>query len=797
MASSLRDLISGSDVCTPSDGAGPSNAASSFVNVLLGGRTKQKQQLNELPGVGQAGSSLAPAPFQPLTADQAAAVALHGDLPSVPGFSHPSSSTAADVEAFLHCQHQQRNNESARPREFESIYRSRGGSYPAAAASAASAVHPFLQAFFRSGGNVAHTLNSSVPHQQRSTIDMSVPDKCRVRDRSTILARQVFADKGSEYADQQVGMLLHSLNIDPAGLPAIGMAMPGASWDAIYEQAGGAGRSGMIAGEHAAAAAAAAQAHSRGAPWVEEFGALSLDKHQARQQQQPGGVWAEQFQNEEEVAAGRVAGTTTEDSSWVDDYRAAAQAGTELRQQQRADTSSAMEQTKKLAETLASSTNPKFQNSKFLQFVSKMSRGELILEDNGVKEVSPAAAQWADEFTTNAAATTGAGAAGPSLWGEEFASFQAGQHPSAAWAQEFHNQTTAEPPQTFTQAAESTAWADQFASGLTADWAEEFSTASGNALPADVANWEDEYLRELEKLHSELGPRSSGQYRMAEHNPFLTDVGSFQKGKDLFRKGVLTEAVLALEAECQRNPGNSEAWRLLGTVQAENDDDVQAIAALNRAVAADPEDLDALLSLGVSHTNELEQSEALGYLREWIMRHPTHGTAAKHTPGPPDSSQAMSYVIKLYQGAAAASPQDADVHAALGVLCNLSRKYDGAVNAFKAALALRPQDYSLWNKLGATLANSARSSEALAAYQKALELKPNYMRAWTNMGISLANIGEYEASAQYYVRALALNRKAVAVWGYLRNSLTCAGREDLMEAAEQEELESLMNALPL
>ena len=43
-----------------------------------------------------------------------------------------------------------------------------------------------------------------------------------------------------------------------------------------------------------------------------------------------------------------------------------------------------------------------------------------------------------------------------------------------------------------------------------------------------------------------------------------------------------TEAVLALEAECQRNPSNAEAWRLLGTVQAENDDDQQAIAAMNR-----------------------------------------------------------------------------------------------------------------------------------------------------------------------------------------------------------------------
>ena len=45
----------------------------------------------------------------------------------------------------------------------------------------------------------------------------------------------------------------------------------------------------------------------------------------------------------------------------------------------------AMEQTKALADTLSKDADPKFQNSKFLQFVSKMSRGEIILEDNQVR----------------------------------------------------------------------------------------------------------------------------------------------------------------------------------------------------------------------------------------------------------------------------------------------------------------------------------------------------------------------------------------------------------------------------
>ncbi len=139
----------------------------------------------------------------------------------------------------------------------------------------------------------------------------------------------------------------------------------------------------------------------------------------------------------------------------------------------------------------------------------------------------------------------------------------------------------------------------------------------------------------------------------------MQDPESFAKGKALFKSGLLSEAVLALEAEVQRRPDNVEAWRLLGTVHAENDDDqqvhacaaalltsrwkiktsipwplsaiflmgmfapLQAIAALNKALAADPRNAEVLLSLGVSYTNELDQGRALGYLTAWLAQQPS------------------------------------------------------------------------------------------------------------------------------------------------------------------------------
>lgn len=91
----------------------------------------------------------------------------------------------------------------------------------------------------------------------------------------------------------------------------------------------------------------------------------------------------------------------------------------------------------------------------------------------------------------------------------------------------------------------------------------------------------------------------------------------------------------------------------------------------------------------------------------------------------------------FFTDAAKLAPEDADVHVVLGVLYNLTREFDRAIEAFQTALKLKPQDYSLWNKLGATQANSVHSADAILAYQQVA--KPSsYL---TNPSIHLDFVG--------------------------------------------------------
>lgn len=73
---------------------------------------------------------------------------------------------------------------------------------------------------------------------------------------------------------------------------------------------------------------------------------------------------------------------------------------------------------------------------------------------------------------------------------------------------------------------------------------------------------------------------SRGVYVFSDLNPYVGRPNPMKEGQELFRKGLLSEAVLALEAEVLKNQDNAEGWRLLGIAHAENDDDQQVATSV-------------------------------------------------------------------------------------------------------------------------------------------------------------------------------------------------------------------------
>ena len=299
--------------------------------------------------------------------------------------------------------------------------------------------------------------------------------------------------------------------------------------------------------------------------------------------------------------------------------------------------------------------------------------------------------------------------------------------------------------------------------------------------PEVMRAWE-EYQDALELGSARIGRRDrSREYQFHPENEFLESANPYQEGVALYGAGKLNEAILAFEAALRKDMEDSNCWRLLGTCYAENDDDESAIIPLLRSIKCDPSNMEALLELGVSFTNELEESEALHYLNSWLHHHPDF----KNVPA--DQPLDLKTIMDIFVRASEHAPHDSDVWTVLGVLYNLTRDYDKAILAFEEACKRDASNYSLHNKLGATLANSSDPEgckKAIQCYRRALELKPNYVRSWANMGISFANQNMYQSATKYYLKALSLNADADHIWGYLRFCLSCMGRQDLVEKSD-------------
>jgi peroxin-5 len=138
------------------------------------------------------------------------------------------------------------------------------------------------------------------------------------------------------------------------------------------------------------------------------------------------------------------------------------------------------------------------------------------------------------------------------------------------------------------------------------------------------------------------------------------------------------------------------------------DDDKRALACLLKAHEADQNNLDVLLALGVSCTNNLDEDDAMKFLRRWIENNPKY--QLKNLP----QENNVENIINIFtQTSNSHNNSDPELLTVLSVLHFIDRDYDQAVHYFKASLKLDPSNYSLWNKLGATLAHLGHADEAM------------------------------------------------------------------------------------
>jgi len=277
------------------------------------------------------------------------------------------------------------------------------------------------------------------------------------------------------------------------------------------------------------------------------------------------------------------------------------------------------------------------------------------------------------------------------------------------------------------------------------------------------------------RTQSELLTTPTTEYRFEEDNPFGESSNPFEEGMDIVRNdGNLSFAVLAFEAACQKEPDHFDAWRMLGSVQSENEQEKAAIKALKEALKLDPMSLEVMMKLAISYTNEGTISLAHEYLGKWLsIKYPDIPIAEfEPTNYFPSFSQSLERIKAAFIAAAqlsvASNDVDPDVQVGLGVLLFSAQHYQMAADCFASAIQTtvpgtsntQSQLHLLWNRYGACLGNMKQHEAGIEAYEMALAIRPNFVRARYNLGLLYQNKNEPLPGAKNTLQALVARKVA-------------------------------------
>jgi tetratricopeptide (TPR) repeat protein len=178
-----------------------------------------------------------------------------------------------------------------------------------------------------------------------------------------------------------------------------------------------------------------------------------------------------------------------------------------------------------------------------------------------------------------------------------------------------------------------------------------------------------------------------------------------------------------------------------------------AIAAANRALAIDPNCVDAFYIKGIALEKLGREPEAIAVLRLALAAKPDHV----------DSLSALANVlvkraepaqreeaVKLLFEARRLKPNSADLAGHLGNALRLVGKPAQAVGSFRDAVNLRPDIPEVHNNLGVALQESGQITDAIISFRKALALRGDFAEAQWNLALMLLMSGQFDEGWMRY-----------------------------------------------
>jgi len=328
------------------------------------------------------------------------------------------------------------------------------------------------------------------------------------------------------------------------------------------------------------------------------------------------------------------------------------------------------------------------------------------------------------------------------------------------------------------------------------DSARSFFEKGQNALRrGDGAEAVDDF-REFLRLQSDsaegyfnlgLALESAGQFdssltafhKAASLQPAMRGVRLFSGIVD-YKLNRLSDAHDELDYATRSEPKNSAAWMWLGVVELAQNQAESAAAALDKAAALDPNNVDILYHRGRAHLLISKQSYAA------MFKLSPDSWRVHEVLGQADAEAFRAdEAINEFRLAIRGAPHEAGLNEELGDACWTSSKLDDADAAYAEEIKNDPSNAFAHYKLGSLRVTRNDAAHGIPLLEQALSLDPAIADAHYYLGKGYAALGKDDSALEHF--RLATNPQGseeLRIMSWYQIAILCRNLHRGQEAAE-------------
>ncbi len=168
----------------------------------------------------------------------------------------------------------------------------------------------------------------------------------------------------------------------------------------------------------------------------------------------------------------------------------------------------------------------------------------------------------------------------------------------------------------------------------------------------------------------------------------------------------------------------AEAYYWIGSKNDDSENYENAIINYSKSLELNPDDIDTLNAIGVTHHKTKKYDKSIEYYNKIIN----------------NNHDAPAYV-----------------YSNLGNSYYLKKEYENAINSYQIAMDKDPAFPNSYNGLGNVYYSQKKFDKAIEAYLKAIDIDNKFSWAYNGLGAAYKNKKNFEKAIDYYLRAITLD----------------------------------------